>query len=123
MPLSGLKTHPLNIARLPGVRALFLFAILYVSAVQHLRSIAYRDPGSAFYDEERAFERWYSRDRAERAQAFLRAAGNSTQEHVKANSTPTICAAFSTVKRSGEQYVDVSASAAAAVAAAPTIRS
>jgi hypothetical protein len=67
----------------------------------------YRDPGSIFFDPNRALERHYSLEREQEALAFRNAAFYATKNYNatalepawKAGQDPTICGIFITVKR------------------------
>jgi nickel-dependent lactate racemase len=80
----------------------FLFALFYIYGTLHF----YKDPGSMFYDRDRATKREYTAIRQEEAIAFT----NQVEEHLKdpINSSeiswkvgqrPSICVVFVTVAR------------------------
>jgi hypothetical protein len=115
-------------------RVLSLSVILFLLAATISRVISYRDPGSVFFDLDRAYEKYYSNHREAEGHAFKQeaidwfqriAAEGAQDGHndgtavvdgelpppglVKAGATPRICAAFLTAARQseGEQYVEV----------------
>lgn len=67
----------------------------------------YRDPGSIFYDLNRAFERRYSWYRETEAEDYIRAVSGDGSEYSRAGEAPTVCVAFSSVKRENVQYIEV----------------
>jgi hypothetical protein len=68
----------------------------------------YRDPGSIFYDVERAFERHYSQIRASQVHQYITEFSSSNASTPgKPTTEPKICAAFLSVKREGKQYLPV----------------
>jgi hypothetical protein len=114
----------------PGIRALLIYLALLFTFLTYGWANFYRDPGSIFFDENRAYERWYSQWRdhqaelfwlgAESAVARLDAAGHengsvATDKKVmpgfggtinrlsvgKVGPEPEICVAFMTVERKG----------------------
>lgn len=114
--------HPHGIRRLtsiPGLRALLLFIVAITLSWQYAKASFYRDPGSRFYDESRAFTRWYSAQREFEGDMFINTAlvaanaihdhENGTHGFAKAGVTPSMCASFATVGRDIEkQYIDAS---------------
>jgi hypothetical protein len=82
-----------------------IFALLLL--IYYGKSHFYRDPGSVFYDLNRAFERRYSRHREIEAGDYIRSVANNRSILSRAGDNPTICAAFSSVKRESVQYLDV----------------
>ena len=107
---SNFMSQTVKAAKLPGVRALLISISVYLLAVQYCRLRFYRDPGSAFYDEKHAFVRWYSDYREHQAFEYVKAAAaqGDTRVYTKAGTSPKVCAAFVTIKRDSQQYVEVS---------------
>lgn len=89
-------------------RLLLGFAILYGLAVNWARTRCWRDPTSAFFAEDKAYEPAYSVLRTEQANAFLEHANNNTLPlhfQSKASAHPTICVGITSVARKGAQYL------------------
>ncbi len=107
---SNFTSQTVKAATLPGVRAILIFITVYLLTIQYCRLKFYRDPGSASYDERRAFVRWYSDYREHQAVEYVKAAAaqGDTRVYTKAGTSPKVCAAFVTVKRDSQQYVEVS---------------
>lgn len=100
----------------PGIRVFLIWALLFFSAVSYGWRNFYRDPGSIFFDQNRAYERWYSQWRQFQADTFIAKAEADVTGAVekigaqfdKAGTHPSICATFVTVKRNVEkQYIEV----------------
>lgn len=75
----------------------------------------YRDPGSVFFDKDRAYETHYSAHRRVEAQQFIDAYVNGTKSYVNgtsqfanndSGSNKSLCVALSSVKRQ-TQYLEV----------------
>ena len=102
-----------NAVKRPGVRVLLVFFATLLLVLQWGRWNYYRDPLSIFFDESRAYTRWYSVLREQQARQFIDAtsqavAAGTGDEPVKAGPEPRICASFTTVSRNVEQqYVEV----------------
>lgn len=88
-----------------AVRALTIAIVVWLMAFLYGKTHFYRDPGSAFFDERRAFAREYSAYREEQSVEFFEAASENA---VKAAESPSLCAVIMSVKRIGEQPLDVS---------------
>ena len=58
----------------PHVIALIAFLAYYLLVIQDLRSFSSRDPGSVFFDPDRAFEPHYSLEREAEAKSFIKSA-------------------------------------------------
>jgi len=93
-----------------GHRILTVAALTWVAALWYCKMKFYRDPGSAFFEERRAFAREYSAYRETQSLGFLKRA---SEQESKAAESPTLCAVFVSVKRIGKQPVDVSTMPAA----------
>ena len=68
----------------------------------------YRDPGSAFFDRTRAYEQKYSQFRKAEVQKFISSYpdGNTWSAEDVTGTNPSLCVAFSSVKRQHEQYLE-----------------
>lgn len=94
--------------RYPGVRTLFAFLLIYYLALQYGRTHFYRDPLSVFFDQSRAYTRWYSAFREEQANKYIEAVSTeNAREYTKVGPQPAVCANFMTTKRNGPQYIEV----------------
>jgi hypothetical protein len=88
-----------------AARVLTIAILIWLMAFFYCRTNFYRDPGSAFFDRSRAYTRDYSTYREEQSVSFFKGAS----EHIpKAAESPSLCAVFMSVKRTGEQPLDVS---------------
>jgi hypothetical protein len=87
------------------VKVLVYFSIFYLCLVQYLRYANYRDPTSYFFDPSRAYQRIYSTDRINEADAFIKLAELVPSDLPPSNGKPVMCIGVATVKRRGEQYV------------------
>jgi hypothetical protein len=88
-----------------ATRTLTIATLAWIAAMWYCKTNFYRDPGSAFFDEKRAFAREYSMHRKAQSISFL----EKVSEHSsKAAESPSLCATFLTVKRTGEQPLNVS---------------
>lgn len=78
-------------------------------AFWYARSHFYRDPGSAFFDRTRAYEKQYSLHRSAQVQRFIeaRAGAHGNVLEAKAGSNPSLCVTLNSVKREHTQYLDV----------------
>lgn len=94
--------------RYPAVRSLFVFLLIYYLALQYGRKHFYRDPLSVFFDQSRAYTRWYSAFREEQANKYIDAVSTqNAREYTKVGLQPAVCANFMTTKRNGPQYIEV----------------
>lgn len=98
-----------------GSRLLFMNSLLkrlgaclalILCAVWYARSHTYRDPGSAFFDSTRAYDRRYSAYRLAETQNFIDSRAHQTLG--KAGQNATMCVALTSVKRERTQYLEVS---------------
>ncbi|KAF2099547.1 hypothetical protein NA57DRAFT_75046 [Rhizodiscina lignyota] len=110
-----------------SVRVLVISCTLFFLFITYGRNHFYRDPGSAFFDQDRAFERYYSLVRELEAsdwrnEVFHQLKGHTNQTthgnhdvlHSK-GPDPQLCAVFVTAYREGgPQYVDTAISSALA---------
>jgi GR25 family glycosyltransferase involved in LPS biosynthesis len=92
-------------ARSNAARILTIATFVWLIAILYCKINFYRDPGSAFFDENRAFIRVHSAYREEQSVKFLE---RSSEHPQKASASPSMCAVFLSVKRIGEQPLDVS---------------
>ncbi|KAJ5146225.1 uncharacterized protein N7515_000789 [Penicillium bovifimosum] len=89
-------------------RLLLGFGLLYGLAVNWARARSWRDPTSAFFAEDKAYEPAYSVQRGEQANAFLEHANNNTLPlhfQTKVSAHPTICVGITSVARRGANYL------------------
>jgi hypothetical protein len=102
----------LDVTRRPPVRLLIAWVALYTLLVFYGKARFFRDPGSIFYDPDRAYVRKYTDFRLKEVADFIlqhTTGGNQgTVEAFKGGNEPGICVHFATVKRNGEQYIEVS---------------
>ena len=97
----------MNLLKRPSwhVLALFAFFAYYLLAIQDFRHFSSRDPGSVFFDPDRAFEREYSLEREVEAEAFIKSAVEAGGSgYVKASEDASICVGIATVQREGARY-------------------
>jgi hypothetical protein len=100
--------HQLRVSS--SVCAFLVTGAVFVLVCIYGRLNFYRDPGSVFFDADRAFERYYSAHRESEAKSFRDeafAALNgvsqlSSPAHWKTGSTPSLCAVLVTVGRETE---------------------
>jgi hypothetical protein len=88
-----------------AARTLTIATLVWLIAILYCKVNFYRDPGSTFFDENRAFARVHSAYREEQSVEFLERFSEHPQ---KASASPSMCAVFLSVKRAGEQPLDVS---------------
>jgi hypothetical protein len=88
-----------------AARTLTIATLVWLIAIVYCKINFYQDPGSAFFDENRAFTRYHSAYREEQSVKFLE---RSSEHPQKASASPSMCAVFLSVKRTGEQPLDVS---------------
>jgi len=86
------------------LRKLALCLACIALPVWYSHSHFYRDPGSAFFDRNRAFEQKYSQYRKAEVQKFVDAGEGVAG---KAGTKPSICVSFSSVRRKHAQYLEV----------------
>lgn len=99
----------LEIIKTSAFTTLLLFIFVYFLVYQYCKLSFYRDPGSRFYDEDRAFVRWYSEYRERQARSHIAAANTSDiLNFYKAGENPSVCAAMITSKRENLNFVEVS---------------
>ena len=90
----------------PWLRTLLVYLLLVSAFLLYGRYSFYRDPGSMFYDDSRAFERRYSSYREHEVKGFMKELASSTSTNsTHAGPKPSVCASFLSVKREGEQYL------------------
>lgn len=91
----------------PALRmiALTVFALLLI--IYYGKTHFYRDPGSVFFDTNHAFERGYSQHREIESQEYIRNVSELSSANIVSGDKPTVCAAFSSVKRESTQYIEV----------------
>lgn len=102
MKMAILRWHPTGHAF-----ALLAFLLWFIILVFDVRHWGYRDPGSVFFDPERAFERQYSHTREAEAESYIDIISQWGQQvDVKATPNPSLCVGITTVQRewSGDKY-------------------
>jgi len=99
----------------PG-RLFVLFLAVLLLWITYAKLNFYRDPGSRFYDESRAFDRRYTSTREREANEYLRTIETYSLEanpFVKAGANPMICGVFvSAVRPGNESYLQTSIASA-----------
>ncbi|KAK5046183.1 hypothetical protein LTR84_008640 [Exophiala bonariae] len=94
-----MRTH-----ELPGLRALLSYVLLVSGFLLYGQATFYRDPGSLFFDESRAFERQYSSYREREVRDYINDLDSTiSTKSLRAGLNPSVCASFLSVKRNGEQ--------------------
>lgn len=94
--------------KLPVYRLLLGFTLLYWLAIDWARTRCWRDPTSAFFAEDKAYEPAYSILRGQQANAFIDHADKNTLPfyfHTKASAHPTICVGITSVARKDANYL------------------
>jgi hypothetical protein len=102
----NLLALPLHIVRSPAGRIFWISFACWLVSFSFCRYQFSRDPNSAFFDvlgKQYGFK--YSKHRAKQGLDYLHTLADSSEER-HASSHPEVCAAFVTVKREGEQYID-----------------
>ncbi|OKL64026.1 hypothetical protein UA08_00104 [Talaromyces atroroseus] len=94
------KTHSKAIAY--TALSFFLLGILYLLSSH----ICYRDPGSVFFDPNRAYLALYSAVRQKQAAAYIEQATLSTQPKCQPDKLPKLCVAIASTTRPSVQYLD-----------------
>lgn len=103
----------------PAFRLLLAFFLSFSLFTLYGRFHFYRDPGSVFYDQSRAFERKYSLLRQTQVEQARHAVKADAEAHnglepstfrPNDRASPELCVSMTTVKRDGleRQYVEVS---------------
>ena len=95
-PLSALRRLS------PQSSALLIFIIIFLLAVNYLRSVPAPDPSSIFFDPAQAYEKRYSLHRIVEAEKFISEA--QTERQGRASTDPTFCVGIATVQRDGARY-------------------
>ena len=99
---------PLRLTQHSSIRVFIVSLILFCLVVLYGQTHFYRDPGSIFFDELRAFQREYTVYREQEANVYIQSVKDGKDRlFPKAGTSPSICASFITVKRDGEQYIEV----------------
>ena len=101
-------TRSVEIIKSSASTTLLLFMFIYFLLFQYCRLNFYRDPGSRFYNETRAFEVGYSEYRSAQAHSFIEAANTSESwDSPKAGRNPSVCAALVTIRRDSQNFLEV----------------
>ena len=87
----------------PHTIAFLLFLAFYLILYIDVRHIAWRDPGSIFFDPKLAFERHYSLAREAQAISYIESAGQFG-DYTKAGPDPSFCVGIPTLQREGARY-------------------
>lgn len=108
----GLVHFPLYLLSFPAARALLVCSSIWLLGFSYGRLFLWRDPHSAYFRSESAFDLDYSAVRQQEARAFLaqvsedeakrqasHVATTTTRTRQKTGYTPALCAAFVTVRR------------------------
>ncbi|GAB1195407.1 hypothetical protein APSETT444_004666 [Aspergillus pseudonomiae] len=87
---------------MPHLLLKLILCLAFISwTIWYGKTYFYRDPGSIFYDEVHAFEQRYSLHRRSEVDAFIRLQNTTltTEPPIKSGPNPTLCLAFSSVRR------------------------
>ncbi|CAD0051425.1 unnamed protein product, partial [Aureobasidium pullulans] len=95
----------------PWLRSIVLFVTLVASFCVYGHYNFYRDPGSIFFDEHRAFQRQYSTYRQAEIAGFSDVR-QDTHAISRTKKTASICASFPSVERQGSQYLPIAVASA-----------
>ncbi|PSK45206.1 T-complex protein 1 subunit zeta [Elsinoe australis] len=87
-----------------AARVLAFTGIFWLISFFVCKQLLWRDPHSAFFEEEKVYDLGYSLGRAEESQHFIDSFSNGTGRRQPVQD-PLICAAFTTFQREGKQYV------------------
>ena len=94
-----------RILQAPAFRALVVTIALWLLAFTYCNFRYWRNPHSAFFHSEHVYDLEYSAYRQEEARAYQK--GATTDVGLpKAGKSPEICAAITTIKREGLQYLE-----------------
>ncbi|KAI9663363.1 MAG: hypothetical protein M1831_002647 [Alyxoria varia] len=97
----------------PALRAFLVYLLAFLLFFHYARHSFYRDPGSAFFDVSRAYERRYTAIRQAEADAFLEASETEpldrdvvSQVYNVTEQSPVLCTSYITVDRDvPRQYI------------------
>jgi hypothetical protein len=107
--MSLLDATPLS--RKSLVRLIIAWVALYTLLITYGKARFFRDPGSIFYDPKRAYTRKYTNFRLKEVSDFIvqqtSDSNRGTEDALKGGNDSRICVHFATVKRDGEQYIEV----------------
>ena len=95
---------------MPRLLLKLILCLAFISwTIWYGKTYFYRDPGSIFYDEVHAFEQRYSLHRRSEVDAFIRLQNTTltTEPPIKSGPNPTLCLAFSSVRRQTSNYLEV----------------
>ncbi|KAE8371984.1 hypothetical protein BDV26DRAFT_302338 [Aspergillus bertholletiae] len=96
---------------MPSLLSKLILCLAFISCtIWYGKTHFYRDPGSIFFDETRAFEQRYSQHRRREVDAFIRSQSTTptSESPVKSGSNPTLCLAYSSVRRQTTSYLEAS---------------
>ena len=100
------RTIVIRVAISPAGRAFLISLTCWLLAFTYCRFRYWRDPHSAFFNSDHVYDWKYTAYRRNESLDFLAELGKQNSPPRKAALDPEICAAFVTVKREGEQYVN-----------------
>lgn len=95
----------MQLCGVPWARVTALYVTMVVCFFLYGHSQFYRDPGSLFFKESRAYERKYSEYRQKEVEDAQKEVHHLQKSAT--NATATICASFLSVKRQGLQTLPV----------------
>lgn len=105
-----LKLRPLfhHLLTSTAGRTLLLSLFIWLAAFTYFKHTYYHEPHSAFFKSEHAYDLKYSLYREEQANSYINSVASSNTAVAKAgvDEVPEICAAFTTVRREGKQYIN-----------------
>lgn len=97
-PVLGTGSHLL--------RAFLFFVAFFFLLTLYARSIASRDPGSAFFKPWTAYDASYSSVRAHQADSYIDSIDNATDSKApKSSSHPELCVGIASIARQGVRYL------------------
>ncbi|KAE8343325.1 hypothetical protein BDV24DRAFT_161762 [Aspergillus arachidicola] len=95
---------------MPRLLLKLILCLAFISwTIWYGKTYFYRDPGSIFYDEVHAFEQRYSQHRRSEVDTFIRLQNTTptSEPPIKSGPNPTLCLAFSSVRRQTSNYLEV----------------
>lgn len=96
--------------RVPAIRVLLICAFFWLITYGYFRHRLWRDPHSAFFDDQQVYDLKYSLYRERQARHFISRYNSLTDvpDVIKGGPNPAICAIFVTVKRGFDEYFEPS---------------
>jgi uncharacterized protein YxeA len=91
------------------LRKLIASLVFVLCLVWYAKTHFYRDPGSAFFDVQRAYERKYSQHRQSQVTQYIdgQISTGDVDNHGKAGGNASLCLTLSSVVRKKTQYLEV----------------